>query len=258
MEKLFIPNKTYHEGSGISNSGISEFIKSPYHFWYTYLSGQCMREETPAMRLGTAVHAAILEPALFEAQYVRAPDVDRRTKEGKEAWANLPSNAIALRHTEYDTCISMRNAIESTNVARKLLADGEPEASYYVEMCDLLCKCRPDWVTDKLIVDVKTTEDASESGFKRSAMKYGYHRQAAFYLDVLEAYGEPKDGFVFMVVEKNPPYATAFYYAADDMIEAGRREYMAALETMKQCFKQDRWPGYPDQIQALTLPEWYK
>lgn len=247
MEKLFIPNSMYHEGSGISNSGISEFLKSPYHFWYQYLSGQADRDETPAMKMGTAVHAAILEPELFQAEYIKAPDVDRRTKEGKAAWAELPSNAIALRSQEYDQVMSMCTSVRETKVARKLLADGEAEASYYVEMDDLLCKCRPDWVTDKLIVDVKTTEDASEKGFQRSAMKYGYHRQAAYYLDILAEYGTPKDGFVFMVVEKSAPYATAFYYATDEMIEKGRAEYKDALDRLKRCFAQDRWPA-----------EWYK
>lgn len=258
MQKLFIPNAEYHGGSGFSNSGLSEFKKSPYHFWWTYLSGQAERTETPAMKLGTAVHSAILEPELFESEYVRAPQVDRRTKEGKDAWAALPEHKIALRADEWDQCVSMRNALRETKAGRKLLNGGEPEASYFVEIDELMMKCRPDYVTDNMIIDVKTTDDASPMGFMRSAVKFGYHRQAALYMDILAEFGTPKDAFVFAVVEKSAPYATAWYYATQEMIDAGRAEYKALVQGLKTCLATGNWPGYGEEIKPLKMPEWYK
>jgi len=259
MEKLFIPNEEYHASSGISNSALSELKKSPLHYWSKYLAPERPpSHETPAMRIGTAVHAAILEPHLFESEYVQAPKVDRRTKEGKAAWEALPEHAVKLSFDEWNQCVKMRESVRSTPVGKRLLSDGEAEASYYIEYDDILCKCRPDWVTDKVIVDVKTTDDASSSGFMRSAIKFGYHRQAAWYLDLLNEYGTPKEAFVFCVVEKTAPYAVAWYYATDEMIEAGRRECMELLNTFKHCLSTDRWPGYGDEIQPLKMPEWYK
>lgn len=260
MERLFIPNDEYHNGSGISNSALSELRKSAMHYWARYISPDRQPQtETPAMRLGTAVHSAILEPDLFMADYVQAPQVDRRTKEGKEAWASLPEHSIKLTFDEWNACIAMRDAVRSTPMGKKLLQDGIAEASYYVELHDLMLKCRPDWTTDDLIIDVKTTDDASPSAFERSAINWGYHRQAAFYMDVLEEYYQkPKQAFIFCVVEKSYPHAVAWYHASDEMINAGRAEYLALINTLKECLATDKWPAYGDEIKPLNLPAWYK
>ena len=44
------------------------------------------REDTPALRLGRAVHARILEPAEYERRWAVAPQCDRRTKAGRAEW----------------------------------------------------------------------------------------------------------------------------------------------------------------------------
>ena len=98
-------------------------------------------------------------------------------------------------------------------------------------MTGILCRCRPDfWREDDIIVDVKTTEDASPEEFSRSLAKWRYHVQAPFYMDGIElATGRRPKGFVFLVVEKKPPYAVAAYTLDPESIELGRSEYRADL-----------------------------
>jgi exodeoxyribonuclease VIII len=121
------------------------------------------------------------------------------------------------------------------------------------------CKCRPDWLTSNLIVDLKTTEDASPRGFQRSVANYRYHVQAAWYLDGIEAVtGTRPDQFIFICVEKKPPYAVGVYAADAEMIQIGAETAARDLEVYATCKAADAWPSYSDQIEPLSLPAWMR
>ena len=78
-----IPNAVYHaDRSCVSVSGLKQILRSPAHF-QAYLQG-LTRKETPSMFMGTAIHARLLEPEVYAAEYVVAPEADKRTKEWKE------------------------------------------------------------------------------------------------------------------------------------------------------------------------------
>src|SRR5206468_350660 len=71
-----IPNTTYHDGPGVSNSGLSVLARSAAHYHAAYLDPyREPRKSSPAMEFGTAIHAAILEPFRFVGEYVRKPEV---------------------------------------------------------------------------------------------------------------------------------------------------------------------------------------
>jgi hypothetical protein len=99
---------------------------------------------------------------------------------------------------------------------------GKAEQSYFwtdVETREE-CKCRPDWhsADGKIIVDVKTTEDASPGKFLRSSvLGWRYHVQAAFYMQGLPT----AEVFLFVVVEKKPPFAVAVYSLPQKLIDRG-------------------------------------
>ena len=77
----------YDDTIYITNSMLSKLSeKSPAHFKY-WLDNK--PEPTAAMQLGSAIHSAILTPLEFTKNYVVAPDIDKRTKAGKEAWAKF-------------------------------------------------------------------------------------------------------------------------------------------------------------------------
>ena len=74
-----IPNDQHHAADGISKSGLDLIARSPY----LYRHRQAV-EQTKAMLIGSAVHCAVLEPALFPHRYTVAPVADGRTKAGKD------------------------------------------------------------------------------------------------------------------------------------------------------------------------------
>lgn len=258
----------YHDSPGISKSGLDMIARSPLHYWAAYLDpDREPREETPAMRLGTAIHAAVLEPERFTTAYMPAPKLDRRTKDGKEAWAALEAQAAAegkeiIAENDHMTCLTIQQNVRSNKAAKLLLDDGEPELSvmWTDDETGVLCKCRPDWfnIKQNVIVDVKSTEDASPDAFQRSILRYDYHIQAAWYLDGIKAAtGTTPKAFIFAAFEKSRPHAAAFYYADLDMLEIGRQQYRDRLRVYADCLSRNQWPGYPEQLQPVGLPMWF-
>lgn len=251
-----IPNEQYHAASGISKSGLDLIARSPY----LYRHRQAV-EQTKAMLIGSAVHCAVLEPALFPHRYTVAPAADGRTKAGKELLARFAADNAGktiLPAADYDQVVQMANATWRHPAARNILTDGRAETSIWQEHHGALVKVRPDWITEDLLVDVKTTTDASPEAFSRACWSYRYHVQAALYLDVANAaMADRFNSFVFIAVEKSPPYQVAVYVADAAMIEAGRGVYHRDLATYRRCLETDTWPGLNDgKIASIGLPYW--
>lgn len=260
-------NDAYHAAEGISASGLKLIGRSPLHYWARYIDpNREPQEETPALRLGTAIHCAVLEPLRFAAEYAVAPRVDRRTKEGKETWTAFEAECAAagkkvIADGEYRTCMAISERLNRHPAASVLFRNGVAELSMFWEDAEtgVLCKCRPDWLIKKTaIVDVKSTQDASASGFARSVANYEYHVQAAWYLDGVRAClgDDAPQAFIFAAFEKEAPHAVAFYNADPDMIELGRREYRRRLAIYAACKRSNVWPGYDPSITNLSLPAW--
>lgn len=256
-------NEEYHSGDGISKSHLDVVAKSPLHYWSKYLDPNREPEApTPAMILGSATHCAILEPDLFPAQYAAMPEgLDRRTKVGKEAYEQLMESGKTILSTDdYAACLAMRDAVHTHPIARTLLQDGKAEQSFFCTEPETgeLVKCRPDWITENgVVVDIKTTDDASPDGFAKSAANFRYYVQAPWYLDILERlYGEAPPYFLFVAVEKKRPHAVAVYFVENDQIAIGRERYLKDLNRIAECKTSGNWPGYSDQIEPLKLPRW--
>ena len=102
----------------LSFSSIKNFATSPAHF-IAYKNRE--QHETPAMRFGTAVHAAILEPREFAKDY-KVLEVRRGTKAYKELVEAHPK-AIWLSPSEYNEIQKIKDAVEAHPIASKILKD---------------------------------------------------------------------------------------------------------------------------------------
>lgn len=261
-------NDEYHSGPGISKSHLDAIASaSPRHYWHKYLNPERERAEpTAAMVMGSAVHSAILEPDLFPSEVIESPEFDRRTKVGKaeyEAFKAANASKIILPPEDYATCLAIRDAVHTHPVAAGLLQGGKAEQSFYAIDSETgeLIKCRTDYLHDSgaMIVDVKTTEDASPDGFGKSSANFRYPVQTAWYNRVLDAaYGEHPANWVFLAVEKKPPYAIGIYFMEADLTERGaiaaQRDFMRIVEHKRK----GEWPDYGIEPLPLTLPGWSK
>ncbi len=261
-------NEEYHAHPATSKSSLDLISRSPLHYWSRYLDPRRVATEpTAAMRLGTAVHTHVLELNAWDSRYVIAPAaIDRRTKAGKEQWTAFETQAGGrdiISRDDYQLMIDMGLAVSRHRAAAWLLhgLPGKAETTHmwFDKETGIQCKCRPDWLSDdgKTIVDLKTTEDASKKEFQRSIAKWGYHRQASWYLDGVEqATGTRPEQFIFVCVEKKAPYAVAVYVADPLMIEAGAKATGEALRKLAECKASDKWPSYSDEVELISLPPW--
>jgi exodeoxyribonuclease VIII len=262
-------NADYHRHSAVSKSHLDQIAKSPLHYWARYLDpNRVTPEPTPAMAIGSAVHTHVLELDQWDARYVTAPEgINRRTNAGKAEWETFETAATGrtvLSRTDAELVMRMGHSVFRHPAAAMLLAmPGKAETTHMWidEATGLQCKCRPDWLTDdgSLIVDLKTTEDASPSGFRKSIANFRYFVQASWYLDGVErSTGKRPEQFIFLCVEKKAPYACAVYAADAEMIEAGAAAAARDLEVLATCRQANAWPGYSDQIEPISLPPWMR
>jgi len=249
-----LSNAEYHGMPAIGKSGLDLMARSPAHFRY-----QAAKEPSRNMVIGTATHMAILEPDKFAAQFVTLPDgVDRRSSAYKEAAAAKGADYVLTR-SEADRIEGMVAAVRGNRWASELLEAGNAEVSVFADdpVTGVRCKVRPDWLTAGLILDLKTTSDASDEGFGKSVANYRYHVQAAYYTDVYRwATGEYMP-FRFLVVESDLSHGCTIMTLPDDVVEYGRRLYRRDLNLYASCLQNNEWPGIPGIPHTLQLPSWF-
>jgi len=256
---LSLPEAQYRAAEGISKSALDYIAppRTPAHY-RAYIDGLLQTETTPAMRLGSMIHRAILEPdTLGEAWVVRPEGMLFTTKEGK-AWRDAQTKPI-ITADEAATITGMRDSVHAHPAVRRVLASAKTEVSLFANDEDgMLRKARIDALPDSgnVIVDLKSCSAADPESMSKSVALYRYDVQAAYYLDMCKLLGIDKSEFLFVCVEKTPPYAVAVYALDQDAIEWGRKQYRADLALLRRCIAEDHWPSFTQDITTLSLPAW--
>lgn len=285
-----IPPDTYHAWAAASNSQLSRLLQSPAHL-KAYREGE--QKDTPARKLGRAIHTAVLEPDLFPDRYVVPGQCEATKRDGHRCgndglflhahigWVcgvhargkDDEMEAVereTLGTEEWKTCVGVRDQAHSHSLARALLTgEGSAELSVLWEdrATGVLCKSRWDRHTPDIeggsIVDLKSAGDGSLLAFEKSLFRFGYHRQAAFYLRGAKARRLPARHFSIIAFEKDPPYAVAVYRISDavvDGVEDHRGpqdvegQLTALLRLYALCEATGEWPGYVDRVRDISIP----
>ena len=256
-----VPMGEYLAWPGASKSRLwTMHERSPAHARYEM---DHPSEPTEAQRIGTATHMAVLQPDLFTASYVRAPEGDRRTKAVREKWAALMEShqgVDVLKPSEYDLCLRLRDAVLAHPIARRVV-EGQAEASATWEDPEtgVLCRGRFDLLSDRApaVVDLKTARDASPAAFERAIYTHGYHVQGAMYLAGACALGLPQtESFIILALEKIPPYCIAVYDLEAAALAVGAEQLRRLLLTWRRCEESGEWPGYDPRVTRIGIPEW--
>lgn len=243
-----------------SKSALDQLDKSPAHY-RAWLAGEC-EQHSPALAFGSALHCRVLEPSRYARDYAIRPDFgDGRTKvakEAKTAWDAATVGKSIVSSGDAETIARIAASIEAHPVASRLFHGGIAESTIAWMDADsgVDCKGRVDYYRGGVIIDLKTTLDASPAGFAKSIAGYRYHVQAAMYLQGMQACGEKPKGFVFVAVEKSAPYAVGVYELRPEDIEKGDLAVARGLATMAQCLRSGMWPAYSEHIELIQLPAW--
>lgn len=78
------------------------------------------------------------------------------------------------------------------------------------------------------------------------------------YVDAFQLHYQTSDApdFLFLVAERDAPFAVACYQASYDMLTNGRTKLNRSLSQFAKCQISNIWPGYDSTIKAIELPAW--
>lgn len=270
----------------VSRSQLETLRRSPqlYHALY---EARTMQPEspTPAMVLGTYVHLAVLEPEewrrrLYPPEPVRPEEADGRAKKDSPAkqayleWRSacedwkrgIKRDSIVLSASEIENVEAIAGAIRNHPFAAKLFKPkgvNEQTILWREPTSGLLVRVRVDRLVRigrlAVVLDLKTTSDERPDLFAASCARYGYHRQAAIYLDAVQALVGPdvEADYVLGVVHSSGAYEDCVYQIEPKAIEKGRAQYRSALADLVRRRAENDWrAAYQKTCQLLTLPRW--
>lgn len=246
--------RDYQARSEINHSALTHIDKSPLHFKHAL----SQHEESASLSLGRLVHTLVIEPDCFVDEFFLAPTFGRSKADlEKKAsmFADNPGKTL-INEDQWLTAQAMVNAVHASETCRQLLSavtDGEITAIF--NRCDVWCKARLDMITADIIVDLKTTRDASPAEFAKSAAKYNYWTQQEFYRHAMKCEGREMAS-VIIAVENQAPYGVGIYALSDHDLDRAQWQNVSRLKKYKLAVEVDEWAGYADQPTNLVMPTW--
>lgn len=258
---------TYHAdpvaGGSLSSSGARKLLppNCPARFRWEL---DHPRPANPVFDFGHAAHKQVLGVGA-KVVVVDADSWRTNAAKDKQAAAYAAGQVPVLAH-EYADVQNMADALRAHPVASALFnpAAGSPEQSLFWTDAetDVWCRARLDWLPDAtdrrmVIADYKTCASAELGHIERAVHSYGYHQQAAFYVDGVKALGLADDpAFVFVFQEKTAPYLITVVQLDPEAERIGRAENRKAIDIYRRCKATDNWPGYSEDIELISLPPW--
>lgn len=223
---------------------------SPAHY-YSACQAANDNEETLAQRLGSGVHAMILEQPVIKYGGRRAgKDWDRFE-------ADNPGKTI-LNDREWREAQRMSAAILRNREAAAILLDGTTiEQEIRWSMLGRVVTSRPDAYRPGFhIAELKTARSSRPSFFIRDALRMHYHGQLAFYDDAFASFaGAGFDNHYIVAVEKVEPHVVTIYRLTPRTLDIARRTTRLWFEQLLACEAVNEWPGYSESIVDLDVPD---
>ena len=270
----------YHKTLGLTKGGLMELYKSPAHFWQWMTSPPT--PSTQAMMLGTATHTLVFEPEKYESEICVIPiDAPKKPtakqvnakKRSKSTIENIQWWNDFYEKNKNKTLITEEQNARAWGMAKSVISNedifpminhdsAKPEvtivANELVDGLSISCKIRCYMLTmnNKIMLDLKTTEDSSREKFTKSFMSLGYWMQAAHYLQTARLAGINVEKFIFVAVEKNPPFSVALYELDDNSLKKAFEIRGKLLKTLAKCISTGKYPSHSKGINYLTMPYW--
>jgi len=249
-------NSEYHSlPDSVSCTGLKKLLRSGEHY-LAYLDAD---DQDEGDNLGTAAHAAILEPDVYDSQYV-CYEGHRRGNDWLEFKAKNAGKLIQTRVERIQT-LGMANALKAFKgfpVWEALrLAQKELSVFWVDEETGIQCRVRFDALNSPFAIwDLKSTTDARESTFLRQAIQLDYDLQVAMYSEAALRFTGREMPFLFIAMETAVPHGIKIYPAGQTMIDNGKAKFRQALNRYKQYMESKQWPGYEHTMKPLELPRY--
>lgn len=268
-----VPMEEYHgdlcDGPSISSSIIRKVEdKSPRHAWRDYYGNPNRKppEEKAHFTLGRAIHHLAGGEAQFAKFFaVRPPKWDSWRAADAKNWRKEQTmlGMGVLTPDDVDTIQGVADSLNEHPTIQAGILKGLVEMTvvYRDAATGLWVKTRPDVIPldSAMIVDLKTTADASRPKVIKSTTEFGYHIQLAMIDEALwQVAGWKAEEHVLVYVEKTDPWCINIKPLEDEFIGWGRGQFRRGIETFAKCLREGHFPGYADDQEAITAADWLR
>lgn len=222
-------------------------------------------EETDAMRLGTGIHALLLEPDEFEERFAVVPDfhldaanvtagkngkptTSKNTNYYKERvrdFAKANTDKAFLTRAQYDIALHCIEAIRSRPYMAKIVDQCETEVTLLGEIGGVPFKGRVDMIREKrpLIVDLKTTADCSKHAFGWVFARLHYDQKLAIYRELARQYLGKTPDVAIITQEPSGEFDNAYVPIPGDVLDRAFSRVLFLVGKYIQARDSGHWPG---------------
>lgn len=286
------PNSYYQSLDHVSNSKLSDYIKSPRLYKQRYIDKKLPKPEAKHFDIGNLFDTLLLDGrGAVDALFSIVPSDAHRKPTKAQIGAKKPSDAsveairwwesfekeangktiidqadmdlvqaMADSAFEHPLYIDVMGDIKDLGSQEKrytqLVARTQPDKHGIRYQCrfDLLRFPYPERPNVAIAVDVKTI--ANMGSFTHNYKDYGYYRQEAFYTLVLKEVAPEItiEKFYFFVVEKGPPYEVAVWDSDKPSFNAGLYDVSEAIKGLTMGLTRNHWHAKYTSVMTAKLP----
>lgn len=247
----------YRADPAVNWSALKHIATSPREYLYRATHA---KQETAAMRDGSAAHCAALEPDEFPRRYVLWEGGVRRGKAWDE-FARVNEAKTILTAPEYAKALAIRDAVRANPAAATIIAACKTEVTlkWTDPETGIGCKARPDLLGGGYLADLKTTRTIDRRLFQRTAADMDYFGQLGFYAMGAEANGIEVARVAIVAVEsgEDTPHDTVVFTIPGPTLDEGKERARRLLDKLAECIATDEWPGRYPEPEPLDTPPWY-
>lgn len=247
------------------SSGVCHTLltQSPAHAWSdSPWNPNRERDDSNTADLGSYAHAMLLEGA---ANFASVDAKDWRTKAAQEARYIARADGLIpiLTHqiAEVETMVAVAQGYIAKSELAGLFDDGKPEQTLiWTETHDageVLCKARPDWLSERWMLHYKTTTNVNPRAFSRLAGNMGYDMALMFYLRGLnEILPDNEVNHFILAQEQTAPYACKLFDLTAARADVAERQVERAIGVWARCLASGRFPAYDGSVHSIDLQPW--
>mgnify|MGYP005999443901 CR=1 FL=1 len=214
----------------LSFSSLKAFSRSPLQFLH-YKEGK--RVETPAMRFGTLVHRAILEPEYYS-QSVTVYGGRRAGNAWKEFEAANEGKDIVTTNEAMDIRQLSESVLNHPYASAMIRDCTKYEVSVEFTQCGVPHRGIIDGLGSWFMLDLKTTTSVDYHNLQRTIYDAKYYMQAAIYQRAATLLGYDHEAYFIVAVESKAPHHVQVVELEPQYIARGHLEWEALLSQWKE------------------------
>lgn len=259
-----VAEKVYREDPGLNASVVKHGVGEGSSIAAMNWARANPKEPTASMELGTALHSLVLEPETFLERHPVYRESKTKGEGAKTKWAAFQkaNEGKVILDPEDETKLAlMRESIMDHPYARLLVTGkGERECvAIWNSDTGLRCKARIDFLNAerRVLVDLKTTCDASERAWARSAADFKYDVQAAWYQWGFGKVTGQSCTMAFVVVENSGMHRCRVFTLPPEAINAAGRAIRDLLPHWREAERTKTYPDIPhNDPTEIEWPAW--